>query len=90
MLFLMVEVPILSDPTFALGGNNIFGIFRKRRKTLSTIQEQREKSAASKGFAGPNGRPLTSEEAVADNNKNKSSWNPFDWFQQESSTTRKT
>lgn len=47
----------------ALGGNNVFGIFRLRRNRLLEIQERREVSAASKGFAGPHGQPLSAEEA---------------------------
>jgi hypothetical protein len=65
--------------TESLGGNNIFGFFRKRRQTLYRTQKKREAEATQKGFAGPNGEPLNSTEAAS--LESVKSWNPVtDWL----------
>ena len=56
----------LQQPTVhAFGGSNIFGVFRKRRRTLQDIQEKRVQIAARRGFAGPHGELLTVKEFEA-------------------------
>ena len=49
----------------AFGGSNIFGVFRKRRRTLQDVQEKRVEVAARRGFAGPHGELLTIQEFTA-------------------------
>ena len=49
----------------AFGGSSIFGVFRKRRRTLQDIQEKRVEVASRRGFAGPHGELLTLKEFEA-------------------------
>lgn len=49
----------------ALGQNNVFGVFRKRRRSIEKVQDKRVEVASRKGFAGPNGERLTIEEVQA-------------------------
>jgi hypothetical protein len=65
LLILNVFFLLLSTSVESLGGNNLFGIFRKRRWTLQKIQEKREVAATQQGFAGPNGGVLNSTEAAS-------------------------
>ena len=46
----------------AFGGSNIFGVFRKRRRTLQEMHEKRVALAVRRGFAGPHGEILTVKE----------------------------
>ena len=55
----------LTTAANAFGGSNIFGVFRKRRRTLDSIQDKRVEVAARRGFAGPHGELLTLQEFVA-------------------------
>jgi len=65
----------------ALGQSNIFGVFRKRRRSLEGIQDRRVQVASRKGFAGPHGELLTiseyedlqAERRAAENNGDKDS-----------------
>jgi hypothetical protein len=74
-----------------LGGNNLFGIFRKRRLSLHRIQELRETHAERNGFAGPHGQALTGSEAQELlNRRRQSGWNSLrNWIQQRFSSTSK-
>ena len=49
----------------ALGQSNIFGVFRKRRRSLEEIQDKRVRMAFRKGFVGPHGELLTVKEFEA-------------------------
>lgn len=64
-VFLQVIFMALLATTTALGGNNVFGVLRKRRRSASKIQEKRVQVASRKGFAGPNGERLSIEETQA-------------------------
>lgn len=55
----------LATAVAALGGNNVFGVLRKRRRSVEKIQEKRVQVASRKGFAGPNGERLSMEEVQA-------------------------
>lgn len=55
----------------ALGQNNVFGVFRKRCRSLEKIQDKRVEVASRKGFAGPNGERLSVEDARALQQKTK-------------------
>jgi type II secretory pathway pseudopilin PulG len=59
---LVVWLSLLASAA-ALGGNNIFGVFRKRRRAVQKLQDKRCTKAAAEGFAGPHGEPLTAQEA---------------------------
>ena len=87
-LFLALQLLLCWEGN-GLGGTNLFGIFRKRRMTLLHIQELRERQAIRKGFAGPQGQPLSSEEALELARQDRSFlWKPFgDFFQKMSSTS---
>jgi hypothetical protein len=82
------------DSSVALGGNNVFGIFRKRRRTLHQVQELREKHAERNGFAGPHGQALTGDQAQELLDKSRGRGSPFkplgDWIQQRLSTSSRS
>lgn len=70
----------------ALGGSNVFGLFRKRRMQLLDEQMEREDQAARKGFAGPHGEPLSGDEMVEVlQEQQQQGWGMLDplrgWFQ---------
>jgi hypothetical protein len=75
----------------ALGGNNLFGIFRKRRLTLHQVQELREKHAERNGFAGPHGQALTGDQAQEILDRSRGKGSPFkplgDWIHHRLSTS---
>jgi len=64
-LFLFVLCLCTSLGHSLLPGSNLFGIFRKRRRTLQAIQDKRHDAAAKHHFAGPHGEPLSANEALA-------------------------
>jgi hypothetical protein len=81
-LLVAVRLCCLPGTVESLGGNNIFGFFRKRRQTLLQVQEKRAAAATHKGFAGPHGGLLNSTEA-ASLGSSTGSWSPVaDWFSQ--------
>jgi hypothetical protein len=59
----VVWLTLLVASAAALGGNNVFGVFRLRKRALQKIQDKRCRKAAAEGFAGPHGEPLTAREA---------------------------
>lgn len=79
------------DSSAALGGNNLFGIFRKRRLTLQQVQELRENHAERNGFAGPHGQALTGDQAQELLDRSRGKGSPFkplgDWIQQRLTTS---
>ena len=60
----------ISEPTTvgvsALGGNNIFGIFRKRRTKLQDVQDKREQVAARRGWSFFNSTDVTTDSTDTD------------------------
>jgi hypothetical protein len=76
----MVCISCLPGTVESLGGNNIFGFFRKRRQTLYRTQKKLEAEAIQKGFAGPNGKLVNSTETASLESVG-SWWNPVaNWF----------
>jgi hypothetical protein len=63
-LWIFLSVCLLD--TQALGGSNVFGLFRKRLLQLEQIQQKREARAALMGFAGAHGAPLSGKDLVAE------------------------
>jgi hypothetical protein len=77
----MVCLCWLPETVKSLGGNNIFGFFRKRRQTLYKTQKKLEAEAIEeKAFSGPNGKLVNSTETASLESVG-SWWNPVaDWF----------
>jgi hypothetical protein len=75
----MVCLCCLPGTVESLGGNNIFGFFRKRRQTLYRTQKKVEAEAIQKGFTDFNEKLVNSNET--ESLESVGSWNPVaNWF----------
>lgn len=63
LLILLLLLTLLQ--VCSLGQNNVFGVFRKRRRKLAQTQDDREQIATNRGFAGPHGQPLSVDDVLS-------------------------
>lgn len=77
-LVLLLVIQLTLTTVDALGQNNLFGVFKRRKRKLLEVQKKRQDVAALKGFAGPAGEPLSAKEVQQ---QKPTAWNRIrEWF----------